>query len=95
MAFESDMIEHKTWRIFFLTVLMFLFGLFFFLYKIEACKSTPGNCKDEFMELDRGGDKTCSVGATAEVVNSPPAPKAGILCHCTPAVGTPAASASH
>ena len=79
--------DHKTGRIAILSILLFLLGLLFFLFKIDACKSSPENCKDEFFEIDSSStrysnNKTCSPGAVAEVVNSPPAPKPGIICHC-------------
>ncbi len=76
--------DHKTGRIAILSILLFLLGLLFFLFKIDACKSSPSNCKDEFFEIksDYRNEHTCSPGAVAEVVNSPPAPKPGIICHC-------------
>jgi hypothetical protein len=59
---------------------------------VEACKSKPEDCRDEFVEIrdatpDRYGsvaktEHRCAAGATVEVVNSPPAPKPGILCKC-------------
>lgn len=78
--------DHKTGRIAIFSILVFLLGLLFFLFKIDACKSSPLNCKDEFFEIDTGGrysnNKSCSPGAVAEVVTSPPSPKPGIICHC-------------
>lgn len=93
MSYDDDALSHKTGRIAILSVLMFMLGFLFFLFKIEACKSTPANCKDEFNEIKDGyrNEITCAPGAVAEVVNSPPAPKPGVLCHCP---STPAPSAS-
>lgn len=95
MAYDdSDERAHKTGRIAMLSILVFLLGLLFFLFKIDACKHTPEECKDEFFEIKNDGyasNKTCSPGATVEVVASPPAPKPGIICHCA-AKAPPAAS---
>jgi hypothetical protein len=82
MSYEEELMGHKTGRIAILSILLFILGLFFFLYKIEACKSTPRQCKDEFVEIKNDGYYTCSPGATVEVAASPPAPKPGIICHC-------------
>lgn len=82
---------HKTGRIAIMAILVFLLGAFVFAYKVEACKTTPANCKDEFHEIhtDRQNEFTCYAGAVAEVVNSPPAPKPGIICHCPAPGATP------
>jgi hypothetical protein len=84
MSYEEELMEHKTARIAILSILLFILGLFFFLYKIEACKSTPTQCKDEFVEIKKNdgyaSNHTCSPGATVEVVASPTKP--GIICHC-------------
>jgi len=99
MAYDSDAMGHKTGRIAILSILMFLLGLLFFLYKIDACKSSPENCKDQFFEIDTSSrynnDKSCSPGAVVEVVNSPPAPKPGIMCRCVNRGQAPAPSPSH
>jgi hypothetical protein len=92
MSYDEDAMSHKTGRIAILSILVFLLGFMFFLFKIEACKSSPANCKDEFFEIttDRGygNSHSCAPGAVAEVVNSPPAPKPGIICHCSPTGAT-------
>ncbi len=83
---DSDEMAHKTGRIVILSILILSLGGLFFAYKIEACKSTPANCKDEFFEIKTESgyrnEHACAPGAVAEVVNSPPAPKPGIICHC-------------
>ena len=89
--------SEKSFRFVMVCILAGVLGFFYFLFKVEACRSTPDTCKDSFHPLnpDAFNDETCSIGAVAEVVNSPPAPKPGILCHCVkdhPAV--PAGSAS-
>lgn len=85
---DSDEQSHRTGRIAILSVLIFALGCLFFVYKTESCKATPANCKDEFFEIKTESgyrnEHACAPGATAEVVNSPPAPKPGILCHCGP-----------
>lgn len=84
MSYDDESARsHKTGRIAILSILMGVMGFLFFLYKIEACKSTPENCKDEFYSFDDGyRSHSCAPGAVAEVVSSPPAPKPGIICHC-------------
>lgn len=82
----------KTARMGMLMLLMAFLGIFLFAYKVEACKSAPEKCRDEFVEIrdtlpDRYGsvprmEHRCTIGATVEVVNSPPAPKPGIMCKC-------------
>lgn len=89
--YDEEVLSHKTGRIAILSILVFLLGFLFFLFKIEACKSSPANCKDEFFEITSdtrgyGNSHSCAPGAVVEVVNSPPAPKPGIICHC-PAFG--------
>jgi hypothetical protein len=76
--------SEKSFRFTLLCVVVVFLGLLYFMFKVEACKSTPDTCKDSFHPLNPNGynDETCNVGATAEVVSSPPAPRAGILCHC-------------
>jgi hypothetical protein len=80
----------KSIRIGFLCTTLIILGFMLFLAKINACTlacnscNTPSDCKDEFYELHDGvHDYICTVGAQAEVVTSPPAPKPGILCRCT------------
>lgn len=85
-------VSHKTGRIALLCGTLIVLGFFFFLFKVGACdgcnkpklETTP-ICKDEFVEIKNDGyasKHSCDPGATVEVVNSPPAPKAGIICHC-------------
>jgi hypothetical protein len=99
---NDDYAAQKTGRIALLCGTMLILGFFTFLFRIEACKSTPETCKDEFFQLDpdsKYNNHSCSIGAVIETVSSPPAPKAGILCHCLPSkngstVPTPAPAAS-
>lgn len=86
----------KTFRFIMVCVLAVVLGFFYFLFKVEACKSTPDTCKDSFHSLNpnRYSDEICDIGAIAEVINSPPAPKAGILCHCVKDHTAPAGSSS-
>ena len=74
--------SEKTIRMVLLCSVITILGLFFFLFKVEACKSGPASCRDEFMAFEAHSNPTCTVGAVAEVVTSPPAPKSGIICHC-------------
>lgn len=81
---DSSYIEARTTRIGFMCVTLVLLGFLFFLFKIDACSSKPENCKDEFHLIDNNNyNINCRSGAKAEIVTSPPAPKAGIICHCT------------
>lgn len=82
---DSDPVAQKTGRIALLCGTMLVLGFFFFLFKVEACKSSPEDCREEFVEIKSNGyssDHKCARGAIVETVNSPPAPKPGILCHC-------------
>jgi hypothetical protein len=94
MATTPD--SEKTERISWLCATIMILGLLFFLTKINACalacnscnakENTTPLCKDEFYEIKNDGyasKHTCTPGARVEVVASPPAPKPGILCHCT------------
>lgn len=95
MSDQAD--KQKTERIGWLCVTMVILGLFFTLTKTNACAlacnscnshdSTPEKCKDEFYEIDTNNryrnSHTCTPGARVEIVASPPAPKPGVLCHCT------------
>lgn len=93
---SSDDLEtkegHKTGRIVVLSLLMLFLGIFFFAYKVEACKSGPEKCKEEFHEIQPNtvNNFVCDPGAIVETVNSPPSPKAGIICHCSPQTPTTA-----
>jgi hypothetical protein len=102
MAYEyetdPDVLSHKTGRIAILSVLMAFLGILFFAYKVDACKDKPADasCREEFFEMKSGdydNNQKCRPGAVIEMVNSPPAPKAGIMCHC-PAGTTPTTAPS-
>lgn len=54
--------------------------IFFFAYKVDACKDKPAVCHDEFHEIKEGySSPRCDPGATMETVSSP---KPGVICHC-------------
>lgn len=78
----------NTTNIIILSITMLILGFFFFLFKVEACKKTVEKdiCKEEFVEIKQNNsynqDHKCTPGATVEIVTSPPAPKAGIICRC-------------
>ena len=88
--------SEKTERIGWLCATMVILGILFVLSKANACAlacnscnshdSAQSPCKDEFFEMgnnDRySNNHTCYPGARVEYVTSPPAPKAGIMCHC-------------
>lgn len=86
---DEDSRKHKTIRIAMVALLLALIAGFTFAYKIDACAIKPEtheSCKEEFVEMKSGGNTTdhkCTEGAIIEVISSPPAAKAGILCHCT------------
>ena len=101
---DNDLAFNKSMRIFFLCITMIFLGLFFLLFKAGWCQHVPDapivdKCKEEFVEITKGysSNHECSVGATIEVVSSPPAPKAGIFCRCfknaPSSSATPASSA--
>lgn len=98
MAYENDpdVLAHKTGRITIFCIMIVILGGLFFAYKVDACKDKPADvaCKDEFYEITNdsrsNNNHTCSPGAVVEVVNAPPAPKPGIICHCPPKGGAPA-----
>lgn len=81
--------SEKTFRIGMLCTMIVVLGFFVFLFKIDACKSSPATCKDEFMAFESHSNPTCAVGAIAEVITSPPSPKSGIICHCPKTVAAP------
>lgn len=81
--------SEKTLRMVLLCAMILILGLFFFLFKVEACKPSVASCRDEFMAFESHGNPTCAVGAVAEIVTSPPAPKSGIICHCPKTLPTP------
>lgn len=90
--------SEKTGRIGMLCVTLAFLGLLLFLSKANACSlacnscnspshsTTSEVCKDEFFEIESNSryqvQHSCTPGARAEIVTSPPAPKPGILCHC-------------
>jgi len=91
---DPDLVSHKTGRIAILCITLAVLGLFYFLYKVEACSSKPENCRDEFVEMKSDGyrsDHKCSPGAIVEVITAPPAPKPGIMCRCPKNVSQPTA----
>lgn len=83
----SDESDAKSLRIFLLCCVVVILGGFFFAYKVNACADKPAQavpCKDELFLIDNDHPAhQCSPGARAELVASPPAPKPGIICHCT------------
>jgi hypothetical protein len=93
MSYDDDSERnHKTGRIAIFCILLAVLGGLLFAYKVDACKATPADlsCREEFFEINKDrydNDQKCRPGAVIEIVNSPPAPKAGIMCHCptTPA----------
>jgi len=84
MSYNESESGDKSFRIGMMCFVMLILGLFLFLYKIEACKSSPDTCKDEYYELDDDmhTSHTCNQGAHAELVGPPAYPKRGVLCHC-------------
>ena len=87
MSCEQE--EQKTARLGIVSLVMLILGLTFLCLKYETCQSCNKEerimpqCHDQFLEFDdRYAQRACDVGASAEVITSPPAPKAGILCHC-------------
>lgn len=85
MSYDNDEREHKTGRIAILSLVMIILASLFFAYKIDACKKQPIECVDEFIPfniIDNSG-RSCTPGATVEVVTSPPSAKSGIICHCS------------
>ena len=84
MASDSE----KTQRIGFLCLTMVALGGLLFLAKTDTCSScNASTCRDEFYAFEATNNPTCTQGARAEIVTSPPAPKAGVLCHCPPVQG--------
>lgn len=75
--------SEKTTRIFMLCATICILAGFTFAYKVDGCGPSP--CSDKFIEINENNSKyhyTCDTGSTAEIVTSPPAPKAGVICHC-------------
>lgn len=99
--------EEKTKRVSYLLITIVILGLFLLLSKTglgcSSCMSscnTPSPCHDEFYEENEYAHVQCDPGAKAEIVTSPPAPKAGVLCHCINSdagalKATPSAAPSH
>ena len=75
---------HKTWRIVILSTLVLVIACLTFAFKIDACTKMKDTCRDEFFEIktDDTSSHACAPGAIVEIVNSPPAPRPGIICHC-------------
>lgn len=88
MSYDDDSERaHKTGRIAIFCIMIAALGGLFFAYKVDACKEKPADmtCREEFFEINNGrydNDQKCRPGAVIEMVVSPPAPKAGIMCHC-------------
>ncbi|CAB4196796.1 hypothetical protein UFOVP1290_316 [uncultured Caudovirales phage] len=82
---DLDIIKEKTYRFALLCMTVVFCSLWFFLFKVKACDNVTKEelCHEEFIEITSDTHRhKCFVGASVEVVNSPPAPKAGIMCHC-------------
>ncbi len=82
---NTDIVKEKTYRFALLCVAVVFCALWFFLFKAKACepRTIDEKCHEEFIEITSEVHKhSCTVGAIVEVVNSPPAPKAGIMCRC-------------
>ncbi len=87
----SDQNEEKTYRIAWLCGTLVMLGFLLFLFKVDACKDgCTTACQDSFHQLpDNAKDNTpvtCDHGAKAELITSPPAPHAGVICHCADVV---------
>lgn len=85
---ESD--AHRTARLIVVLIAVCILGSFVFAYKVNACADKPVQaiptvpCKDEFFQVDADHpNHACTPGAKAEWVASPPAPRPGIICHCS------------
>lgn len=85
---DKEQIELTQIKIVCLTLLIAFLGIFFFAYKVEACKSNPEVCHDQFLAFDNNSSPACPAGAIMEIVKEP---KAGTICHC--AASVPDASA--
>lgn len=83
MSSENE--KEKTKRIGIMSMTMIVLGLSFLCSKCDcrsSDRSAADSCQDEFLQFEGYTARSCDVGATVEIINSPPAPKAGILCHC-------------
>jgi hypothetical protein len=82
----SDESDAKSLRFFLFLAAIVILGGFFFAFKVDACRDKPAikePCKDEFFQIDNDHTShVCSPGAKAEFISSPPAPRAGVVCHC-------------
>ena len=79
----SDESDAKSLRFFIFLVAVVVVSAFFFAFKVNACTATKESCKDEFFKIENDHiAHTCTVGARAEFITSPPAPFPGIVCHC-------------
>lgn len=56
-------------------ILIFIGMIFFFCYKVEACKSGPEVCRDTL--LANVHDAHCPVDATMQTLSG-----GGYICHC-------------
>jgi hypothetical protein len=99
MSNDNDVEFNKSVRVVFLCITMVFLGLFFLLFKAGWCQHTPEipvapQCKEEFIEMTKGysSNHECSVGASIEIISSPPAPKAGIFCRCSKNAPVPSAA---
>ena len=85
---DYDYSNAKTFRVCVFSVTLIVLGFFLLLFKSKSCEhkvKTKENCEDSFVSVEYigGSSSVCSVGATIEIVTSPPAPKAGIICRCS------------
>ncbi len=71
----------KTFTIGFVTLVL---GFLFFLFKIEACKYSPEDCKDRFTIVYKGSksEYNCPKGSHSELVNVNDGKNEGIALHC-------------
>lgn len=90
---DSDR-AHKTGRIVILSILILFLAGGYLIMKVGACTHELEVCREEFFEVksDNNNSHICSPGAIVEMVNSPPAPRAGIVCHCPGNIAPDAAS---
>ena len=76
--------RYYQFTMFYITVL--IVSSFLFLYKINACTSSPSSCHDEYYSSDylaSGHQKiNCDPGAVAEVIKNAHGDKEAIRCHC-------------
>jgi hypothetical protein len=103
MSYDKNADDNRTARVAFLSVATIILGFMLFLFKVDACQgcdnSPSGTCHEQFFEFDKDHTtRTCPPRSKAELVSSPPAPKAGVICRCidnaqpTPSAPQPAPS---